>query len=200
MRTRAAVAALLLSLASLAGCTSSKMQTQLTTPSQEPRQASTTSGAVGERAVGWPDLGRGEARFIRIDLGPDSYAECQRISPKFPFDSASTYAIDRAQLAAFADCMNSPTMRGTNIVLVGRADPRGTDSYNDKLGTRRAAAIKQLLVEQGIDEGRIFIESEGKAGAVGVEENAIGDRNDPKFSYGHDRRVDVVVVGNAHAP
>ena len=199
MKTQTVLAALVLSLAA---CTSSKMQAQLTSPNQEPRQSSTTTtGANAERAVGWPDLGRGEARFIRIDLGPDSFAECRRISPKFPFDSASTYAVDRAELAAFASCLNSPTMRDRPVLLVGRADPRGSNDYNDQLGARRAAAIEQLLVNEGIDPARIRIVSEGEKGALGVEENGNeGDRKNPSYSYGFDRRVDVIVGGGTHAP
>jgi OmpA-OmpF porin, OOP family len=183
----------------LLACAASDAQTQLTSPAQEPRQTSITSLEM-QRAPGFPDLGRGEARFIRIDLGPDSFAECQRISPKFPFDSASTYAIDRAQLAAFATCLNSPTMRDHKVQLVGRADPRGTEKYNDKLGAQRASAIKQLLVEQGIDESRIQIDSEGKKGAVGIPDDAPDTSKSPQYTYGYDRRVDVVVIGGDHAP
>jgi peptidoglycan-associated lipoprotein len=179
-------------------CAAADAQTQLSSPADEPNQ--TNSKLDMQKAPGFPDLGRGEARFIRIDLGPDSFAECQRISPKFPFDSASTYAIDRAQLAAFATCLNSVTMRDHHIRLVGRADPRGTNQYNDKLGLQRANAIKGLLVEQGIDASRIEIESEGKVGAVGIPDDAPDTSSAPQYTYGYDRRVDVVVMGSPHAP
>jgi OOP family OmpA-OmpF porin len=183
----------------LFACAAADAQTQLTSPANEPVQTSITSLEM-QKAPGFPDLGRGEARFIRIDLGPDTFAECQRISPKFPFNSASTYAIDRAQLAAFATCLNSVTMRDHKVRLVGRADPRGTSQYNDKLGMQRANAIKQLLVEQGIDANRLQIESDGKAGAVGIPDDAPDTSTNPQYTYGYDRRVDVVVTGSDHAP
>lgn len=183
----------------LLACAASDVQTQLTSPAQEPHQTTTTSLEM-QKAPGFPDLGRGEARFIRIDLGPDSFAECRRISPKFPFDSASTYAIDRAQLAAFATCLNSTTMRDHKVRLVGRADPRGTNQYNDKLGMQRANAIKALLVEQGIDESRMQVDSEGKSGSVGIPDGAPDTGDKPQYTYGYDRRVDVMVIGGIHAP
>jgi peptidoglycan-associated lipoprotein len=150
----------------------------------EPQLTSSTT-------AGWPDLGRGTARFIRIDLGPDNFAECRRVSPKFAFDSASTYAQDRAQLVSLAACLNAPGMRDRTLRLVGRADPRGTTEYNDKLGTRRAAAIKQILIDSGIAEQRIAVASEG-------ENDAKGDTHET--SSGYDRRVDVIVEGGTHAP
>jgi peptidoglycan-associated lipoprotein len=143
------------------------------------------------RAVDWPDLGRGEARFIRIDLGPDTFAECHRVSPKFPFDSATTFAVDRAQLAALASCLNHASMRDRTVLLVGRADPRGENAYNLELGRKRAIAIRQLLLDNGLQDSRIELTTEGASGAVG---------NQPDYSYGYDRRVDVVVKGGAHAP
>lgn len=158
-------------------------------PSAPPKLTSaSTSETV---AVPWPDLGRGEPMFIRIDLGPDVFAECRRISPKFPFDSASTYAQDEAQLAAFAACLNAPGQRERSVQLIGRADPRGSSGYNDELGMKRASTIKRLLIEHGIAEGRIEVVSEGAKGAVGDK---------PDYSYGYDRRVDVVVKGGSHLP
>jgi len=142
-------------------------------------------------AVGWPDLGRGPARYIRIDFGPDTFAECRRVSPKFPFDSAVTYAQDREQLGAFAECLNDPGMKGRTLLLVGRADPQGNEAYNEELGMKRARAIRQLLLENGITQDRIELASEGAKGAVGDK---------PEYSLGYDRRVDVVVKGGVHAP
>lgn len=151
----------------------------------------TSSGPSEERAVGWPDLGRGSARFIRIDLGPDNFAQCLRVSPKFPFASAVTYAQDHEQLTALSACLSSPGMEERTITLVGRADPKGSDAFNEQLGMKRALAIKQHLVENGIAGSRIKVISEGETGAIG---------DTPDHSAGHDRRVDVIVSGGTHLP
>lgn len=148
-------------------------------------------GGEGSGPPGWPTLGQGEARFIRIDMGPDSFEECRKATPKFPFDSAVTFAQDREQLAAFAACMNSAGMKERTLELVGRADPEGSEGHNEELGMKRAEAIKQILIENGLDAGRISVASAG-------EKDAKGDTADQ--SSGHDRRVDIVVKGGAHSP
>jgi outer membrane protein OmpA-like peptidoglycan-associated protein len=150
-----------------------------------------TSAEVETTPPGWPSLGRGPARFIRIDLGPDALAQCQRVSPKFPFDSAQTFAQDRMQLRALAGCLELPEMRSRKLLLVGRADPSGADTYNDKLGLERANAIKQILIDAGISADRIDVASVGEKGAFG---------DTSEYSSGFDRRVDILVLGGAHAP
>ncbi len=182
MKTTAAIAVAVVSLSCLSACRGEPL------PAADP---TLTSGAGDVKPPGWPTLGTGVARFIRIDLGPDVFAECQKVSPKFPFDSATTYAQDRMQLGALAACLNAPGMRERTLLLVGRADPHGTDAYNDRLGTKRAEAIKAILVESGIAESRIEVASEGEKGARS---------GDPSWSAGSDRRVDVIVRGGSHTP
>lgn len=155
-------------------------------PAAEPKASGETAGPPG-----WPTLGQGEARFIRIDMGPDNFEECRKATPKFPFDSAVTFAQDREHLAAFAACMNSAGMKERTLELVGRADPQGTDGHNDELGMKRAEAIKQILIENGLDAGRISVATAGEKGAQG---------DTAEQSSGHDRRVDIVVKGGTHSP
>lgn len=160
------------------------------TATQGPDAKLPSAGPDGEYSLDWPDLGRGEARYIKIDLG-DSYLTCRQVSPKFPFDSALTRAQDRAQLKAFASCMNHESMAGRTVVLVGRADERGSAAYNEELGLKRATRIKDLLVLDGLAATRIEVETKGESNAVGAQ---------PQYSHGYDRRVDVIVRGGAHGP
>ena len=147
--------------------------------------------AAGEYTPPWPVFGEGQARFITIQLGPDLYQYCRDVSPKFPFDSASTYVEDRDQLVALASCLNHPGLESRHVLLVGRADPRGTDGYNLALGARRAQAIKEFLVSAGLSPDRIDLATRGKRDAKGML---------PEYSFGYDRRVDIVVTGGAHHP
>ena len=48
------------------------------------------------------------------------------------------------------------------IVVEGHCDERGTVEYNMGLGLRRAQAVKDFLVTQGIDAARIRVISYGK--------------------------------------
>ncbi len=157
----------------------------------------TTSGALpppnanGEYSLTWPALGTGPERVITIQLGPDTLTHCRDVSPKFPFDSEIAYVEDKDQLAALVRCLNHESMLSRGVLLVGRADPRGTTTYNMSLGMKRADRIREFLIGQGLSASRIATASEGKADAKG---------NLPDYSYGYDRRVDVVVVGGTHQP
>ena len=51
---------------------------------------------------------------------------------------------------------------GTAILVEGHADERGTREYNLALGERRANAIKQYLVSQGVEASKIETISYGK--------------------------------------
>ena len=68
-------------------------------------------------------------------------------------------------------------------------------------------AAMYFLVASGLSADRIDITSEGKRDAKGnqpvVVEGPNGKEVDPsmpRFTYGYDRRVDVVVTGGAHHP
>ena len=50
--------------------------------------------------------------------------------------------------------------------IAGYTDDKGSDEYNLKLGQRRAEACKQYIVNKGIDEKRIALQSYGKAKPV----------------------------------
>ncbi|HVA62905.1 MAG TPA: OmpA family protein [Terriglobales bacterium] len=50
----------------------------------------------------------------------------------------------------------------TNIQIIGHCDARGSAEYNLALGDRRAQAVKNYLVSQGIDASRITTTSVGK--------------------------------------
>lgn len=51
---------------------------------------------------------------------------------------------------------------GMSVALSGFTDVRGTDAYNMALGTRRAQAAKDYIVQRGIAASRVSIESNGE--------------------------------------
>jgi peptidoglycan-associated lipoprotein len=163
--------------------------------SRQPEQAGGARlpdpGPDQQYSVEWPELNGGAVRYIRLAIGPDIAQMCKVKSPHFQFDEAETRAQDYAELSALAECLNSAPLDKTGIQLIGRADPRGSEKYNLELGRKRAERIKGLLVKEGIAAGRITITSQGEASSVGDQ---------PMYSYGYDRRVDVVLTGMVHAP
>jgi outer membrane protein OmpA-like peptidoglycan-associated protein len=162
------------------------------TPGQSTRDPKMPDpGPDHEYQVKFPDPGHGVARYIGIDIGADIAKECGIVQTHFEFDSSEPVPQDQVVLKALAACLDQPKLSDITLALVGRADGRGTDTYNKALGLRRAARVKALLVAAGMAEDRIKTSSRGEVGAIG---------DDMAVSFGYDRRVDAVEVGVVHAP
>lgn len=54
------------------------------------------------------------------------------------------------------------TYKNASVLIEGHCDERGTGEYNLELGKRRAQAVKEYLVDLGIEENRLHIASYGK--------------------------------------
>ncbi len=61
-----------------------------------------------------------------------------------------------------------------DILITGNCDIRGTEAYNDKLGRKRADAVKKYMLDNGIPEERIRIVSRGKLDAVAHVTDLVG--------------------------
>jgi peptidoglycan-associated lipoprotein len=66
----------------------------------------------------------------------------------------------RATLVGQARWLNENT--DFNAIIEGHADERGTREYNLALGSRRAAAVQNFLIEQGVRPGRLKTITYGK--------------------------------------
>lgn len=54
------------------------------------------------------------------------------------------------------------TYNASNVLIEGHCDERGTGEYNLELGKRRAQAVKEYLIDLGVEASRIQIASYGK--------------------------------------
>ena len=90
----------------------------------------------------------------------------------FDTDMSNIREDGRATLAKQADWLKKYT--NYPILIEGKCDERGTREYNLALGERRANAVRQYLVAQGIPANRIKTISYGKERpeAVGSDEGA----------------------------
>jgi OOP family OmpA-OmpF porin len=149
-------------------------------------------GADQEYQVNFPDPGRGVPRYVRLTIGEDLSQSCRLVQPHFDFDSARLSPLDESTLRSLADCLDRPELKEADLAIVGRADSRGNAAYNAELGLKRAESVKKLLVAAGIDGDRIHTASSGSDGALGDDKGM--------YSYGYDRRVDVLLTGIVHAP
>jgi outer membrane protein OmpA-like peptidoglycan-associated protein/TolA-binding protein len=96
----------------------------------------------------------------------------------FATDSWQIQPADSARLKADAESLKArPEVK---VVIIGHCDPRASEVYNQRLGLKRAEAVRDFLVAAGIDAGRISTRSEG-------EKRPISTKPD---EYWLDRRVE----------
>ncbi len=102
----------------------------------------------------------------------------------FAFDRSDVRREDRAVVAAHAEWLaDNPNQK---VRLEGHADERGSREYNIGLGERRAQAVRQALMLQGVSGGQIETLSYGE------ERPAV--RGTGEFSWQQNRRVEIVYL------
>jgi peptidoglycan-associated lipoprotein len=101
----------------------------------------------------------------------------------FDFDSSVVKVGDQNVLNALATCLSTGPLAGRQLMLVGHADERGTEAYNQTLGQQRADSVSQYLSGGGMRTDHLFTNSRGERDATGSEE----------VSWALDRRVDVAL-------
>lgn len=72
---------------------------------------------------------------------------------------------------------------GADIIITGRADLRGSEEYNEALGARRADAVRDYLLSQGVDPARIKIVSRGEQDAKAPEGNEPAMQEDRRAEF-----------------
>ncbi|MFO7802152.1 MAG: outer membrane beta-barrel domain-containing protein [Desulfovermiculus sp.] len=63
-----------------------------------------------------------------------------------------------------------------NVEIRGHTDARGTEEYNQRLSERRATAVKDFLVKQGISESRLSCKGFGEADPIASNDTKQGRR------------------------
>ncbi len=92
--------------------------------------------------------------------------------PQFDFDKATLKPAGKQLLDQAVKVMQEqPSLR---VSVEGHTDSIGSDAYNQKLSERRAAAVRDYLVSQGIDAARITARGFGKARPVASNQTAEG--------------------------
>ncbi len=93
----------------------------------------------------------GSAEDLRVNVGDTVH---------FALDQYNVEETDKALLGRQAAWLQRyPAVR---VTIEGHADERGTREYNLALGARRANAVKEYLVSQGVSTGRVETVSYGK--------------------------------------
>ena len=115
------------------------------------------------------------------NISYDSKAMFANATVYFDFDKTNLTSKSLQTLKSVANALNdNPDL---DVVLAGHADERGTREYNLALGQRRAEAVSDYLVLNGIRKDRITVKSFG-------EERPISLGQDEE-SYSKNRRVEI---------
>lgn len=121
---------------------------------------------LGDDAAGvgtGPGIGVNDGGITTGALAPNSVAFFnQTIGDRvlFAVDTSTLTEAGRATLAQQAGWLSANT--GFTAIIEGHADEQGTREYNLALGARRAAAVRDFLVSQGVPDGRLRTVTFGK--------------------------------------
>jgi len=116
----------------------------------------------------------------------------------FAFNKAEISEQGKEKVTVFVE--NAKKLNLEVITIVGHADRIGSDSYNQALSEKRANAMKDLLISQGIDANRVYAEGKGKSQPVTGEAcknmgKESGKNKKLVDCLAPDRRVDMEAVG-----
>jgi len=158
----------------MAGCSSTTKEDTTAQPETSSANTDTTSGADVGSTGNATEMANGQADALS-----------KRVI-YFEFDSSDVTSEARDIISAHAQNLSQNSR--LSLVLEGHADERGTREYNIALGERRAKAVKQLLVVQGVQASQIQVISFGeeRPAAVGHDESA----------WSLNRRVELLYSGS----
>lgn len=103
----------------------------------------------------------------------------------FAFDKAILKPEGKATLDDLAGKIQALNLEA--VVATGHTDSVGAESYNQRLGLRRAQAVKAYLVSKGVAADRVYTETKGELQPVASNKTAAGRAKN--------RRVEIEVVG-----
>jgi outer membrane protein OmpA-like peptidoglycan-associated protein len=106
------------------------------------------------------------------------------VNYEFDKDALSKSGLEQA--AELAKVLQSAAFADSRFKLIGHTDSRGAEEYNRELSTRRAARLRDYLVQGGMDSKRLEVEGHGE-----MELKAQGDTEE---IHAINRRVEVQLV------
>lgn len=119
---------------------------------------------------------------------PDQFSEdnttLQAETVLFAYDSAAVRGSEVAKVQRVAAYLKNEGM--AKLRVEGNCDERGTEEYNRSLGERRALAVRELLIAEGVAPDRITTLSYGEDKPV--------DPGHDETAWARNRRSDFVVL------
>ena len=151
--------------AALGGVTGNQVGRYMDRQEQDLRQAIAASDAASIRR---------EQDILRATFKSEAF---------FDYDSATVKSGGISELARVATVLNNYPQ--THIQVAGHTDSRGAEEYNKRLSERRATAVKNVLVQQGVDGRRIATIGYGESQPISSD-------------HAMNRRVEVIIIPDAN--
>lgn len=139
------------------------------------------AGAPRTRSIRLLPDAPGTTEAITAAPGPAPTPSALSLPVQFEFDSATLQPAAREQLDALAAGIKR-LPAGRRVVVEGHTDAVGSDDYNRALSLRRAAAVKQYLVqEHGIEARRLQEAGAGKRRPIEGSDPYAGENRRVEF-------------------
>lgn len=103
----------------------------------------------------------------------------------FSTDKSIVRADDRVEIVSVAESMKQNP--GSTATIVGHTDSTASEEYNQALSERRAEAVKNVMVEEGVNPEAIETSGRGELDPVAENDTAEGRQEN--------RRIEAVVTG-----
>ena len=146
--------------------------------------AQTAPGLNGSNNVSGADALSGDT--VSIDENSDGSYNSSADGFKSVYFAFGEYGISSSMEASMQKNMQVAGSTSAKIKIEGNCDEFGTDEYNYALGLKRAKAVKDRLLAQGVKSSQMVLVSLGESSPVcQVSSDSCYDRN---------RRVDMRLV------
>ncbi len=142
------------------------------------------SGSNTPQHAGSDTSASSSGESIKVARGTMDYEAADEHLVHFATDSAELTAT--AQLTLTNLAANGLSAPGHRSMIIGHADLRGTDAYNDRLSARRAKAVRDYLISVGVPVDRIETRYSGERKPL--------DPGNTEKAWARNRRVSVSPV------
>lgn len=117
-----------------------------------------------------------------------SAASMPSVSLQILFQTGSAKLLPESEslLNKLSMAVNAPALSGYNFKIAGHTDAAGSPEYNQKLSERRAAAVREFLVSNGINSSRLS--------SIGYGKTQLKDPSAPLDNV--NRRVEIINIGS----
>ena len=113
------------------------------------------------------------------------------IHVNFDFDKSDITKADEAELRKAINFLRK--YPDSKVEVDGHTDSKGTEEYNQKLSERRAEAVKQYLINEGVVD-KAMISARGYGELRPIAPNKTKDGKDDPEGRAENRRVEILIV------